>query len=80
MLMVFVNDIHSRPPCLNSNLDETLNTYSGNEVEWDRFLCELVDSEMSSRSPWERSKRLKFQMHTLLRVESLVFQVENVKA
>ena len=24
MLMVFVNDIHSRPPCLNSNLEETL--------------------------------------------------------
>ena len=26
MLMVFVNDIHSRPPCLNSNLEETLDT------------------------------------------------------
>ena len=24
MLMLFVNDIHSRPPCLNSNLEETL--------------------------------------------------------
>ena len=24
MLMVFVNDIHSRPPGLNSNLEETL--------------------------------------------------------
>ena len=24
MLMVFVNDIHSRPPCLNTNLEETL--------------------------------------------------------
>ena len=22
--MVFINDIHSRPPCLNSNLEETL--------------------------------------------------------
>ena len=27
MLMVFINDIHSRPPCLNSNLEETLLTY-----------------------------------------------------
>ena len=26
MLMAFVNDIHSRPPCLNSNLEETLVT------------------------------------------------------
>ena len=26
-------------------------------VEWDRFLCELVDSGMSVRSPWERTKR-----------------------
>ena len=24
MLMLFVSDIHSRPPCLNSNLEETL--------------------------------------------------------
>ena len=24
MLMLFVNDIHSRPPCLNFNLEETL--------------------------------------------------------
>ena len=53
-----------------------LNTHSGNEVEWDRFLCELVDSDVSARSPWERYKRLQFQMHTLLRVESLVSQVE----
>ena len=53
-----------------------LHTHSGNEVEWDRFLCELVDSGVSVRSPWERSKRLKFQMHTLLRVESLVSKVE----
>ena len=22
--MVFINDIHSQPPCLNSNLEETL--------------------------------------------------------
>ena len=35
-----------------------LHVHSGNEVEWDRFLCELVDSDMSVRSPWERSKRL----------------------
>ena len=27
MLMLFVNDIHSRPPCLNSNLEETLMCY-----------------------------------------------------
>ena len=30
-----------------------LHAHSGNEVEWDRFLCELVDSGMSVRSPWE---------------------------
>ena len=53
-----------------------LNTRSGNEVEWDRFLCELVDSYVSVRSLWERYKRLKFQIHALLGVESLVFQVE----
>ena len=53
-----------------------LNTRSGNEVEWDRFLCELVDIYVSVRSLWERYKRLKFQIHTLLGVESLVFQVE----
>ena len=28
MLMVFVNDIHSRPPCLISNLEETLLQYT----------------------------------------------------
>ena len=28
MLMFFVNDIHSRPPCLNSNLEETLHGVS----------------------------------------------------
>ena len=49
-----------------------LHTHSGNEVEWDRFLCELVDGDVSVRSLWERTKRLKFQVHTLLRVESLV--------
>ena len=53
-----------------------LHTHSGNEVERDRLLCELVDSGMSVRSLWERSKRLKFPVHTLLRVESLVSQVE----
>ena len=53
-----------------------LHAHSGNEVEWDRFLCELVDIDMSFRSPWERTKRLKFQVHTLLSVESLVSQVE----
>ena len=25
--MLFVNDVHSRPPCLNSNLEETLYIY-----------------------------------------------------
>ena len=34
-----------------------LYTHSGNEVERDRFLCELVDSDVSIRSPWERTKR-----------------------
>ena len=53
-----------------------IHTHSGNEVEWDRFLCELVDSNMSIRSPWERFKRLQFQVHTLLRVESLVSLAE----
>ena len=53
-----------------------LHTHSGNEVERDRFLCELVDSGVSVRSLWERYKRLKFQMHTLLSTESLVSQVE----
>ena len=28
-----------------------LYTHSGNEVEWDRVLCELVDSDVSIRSP-----------------------------
>ena len=51
-------------------------TYSGNEVEWDRFLCELVDSDMSVRSPWEKTKRRLVQIHTLLSVESLASQVE----
>ena len=53
-----------------------LHAHSGNEVEWDRFLCELVDSDMTVRSPWKRTKRLKFQVHTLLSVVSLVSQVE----
>ena len=57
-------------------MEVQLNTHSGNVVEWDRFLCELVDSGVSIRSPWERPKRLKFQMHTLLSMESLVSQVE----
>ena len=26
MLLLFFNDIHSRPPCLNSNLEETLDS------------------------------------------------------
>ena len=56
-----------------------LHAHSGNEVERNRFLCELVDCDMSVRSPWERYRRLKFQMHTLLSVESLVSQVEWVK-
>ena len=34
-----------------------LHAHSGNVVEWDRFLCELVDSGMSVRSLWERTKR-----------------------
>ena len=34
-----------------------LNTHSCNEVERGRFLCELVDSGVSVRSPWERTKR-----------------------
>ena len=28
MLMIFVNDIHSRPPCLNPNLEETLHGHN----------------------------------------------------
>ena len=50
-----------------------LHTHS---VEWDRFLRDLVDSGVSVRSPWERYKRLKFQVHTSLSMESLVSQVE----
>ena len=34
MLMVFVNDIHSRPPCLISNLEETLHTYLTNSLNY----------------------------------------------
>ena len=50
-----------------------LNTHSGNEVEWDRYLCELVDSDVSVRSPWEMTKRrLVSSAHFIKRGESCV--------
>ena len=50
-----------------------LHAHSGNEVEWDRFLCELVDSGMSVRSPWERTKRrFVSSAHFIKRGESCV--------
>ena len=43
------------------------------EVERDRFLCELVDSDMSVRSPWERTKRrLVSNAHIIKHGESCV--------
>ena len=49
-----------------------LNTHSGNEVEWERFLCELVDSGMSVRSPWESKRRLVSSAHFIKSGESCV--------
>ena len=50
-----------------------LHAHSGNEVEWDRLLCELVDSGMYVRSPWERTKRrLVSSAHFIKHGESCV--------
>ena len=46
-------------------------------IEWDRFICELVDSGMSIRSPCERTKRrLVSSAHFIKRGESCGYQVE----
>ena len=57
-------------------MEVQLHTHSGNEVGCDRFLCELeivaclIDARMTS------PRESQLQMHTMLRVESLVSQVE----
>ena len=62
-------------------MEVQLHRHSGNEVEWDKFLCELVDSDVSVRSLWERSKRwLVSSAHFIKRGESSGSQVDNSKA
>ena len=54
-----------------------LHAHSGYEVEWDRFLCKLVDSGVSLRSPWEWTKRrFVSNEHFIKRGDSSGSQVE----